>query len=77
MRLALGETLGLAGIAVGLGLVGSLALNRVLQTLLFDIKPTDPVTLAIVCLVIFIVSAIAAALPARRATGPMIALRYE
>jgi putative ABC transport system permease protein len=79
VRLVLREVLVLAGIALGLGLVGSLALSRVLQTLLFEVTATDPVTLSSVCCVIFAVSALAAVLPARRATriSPTVALRYE
>jgi putative ABC transport system permease protein len=79
VRLVLREALALAGIALGLGLAGSLALSRVLQTLLFEITPTDPTTLSSVCCVILAVSALAAVLPARRAmrVDPMVALRYE
>jgi predicted permease len=79
VRLVLQEALILAGIAVCLGLAGSLALSRVLQTLLFEVTPTDPTTLASVCCAILMVSALAAILPARRATriDPMVALRYE
>jgi putative ABC transport system permease protein len=79
VRLVLQEALILAGIAVVLGLVCSLALSRVLQTLLFEVTPTDPATLASVCGAILIVSALAAILPARRAmrVDPIVALRYE
>jgi putative ABC transport system permease protein len=78
-RLVLREALTLAGIALLLGLAGSLALSRVLQSLLFAVTPTDPVTLASVCFLVLAVSALAAVLPARRATriDPMVALRYE
>ena len=79
VRLVLREALVLAGTALGLGLAGSLALSRVLQTLLFEITPTDPITLALVCCTIFAVCALAAVLPARRAmrVDPIVALRYE
>jgi putative ABC transport system permease protein len=79
VRLVLQEALILAGIAVVLGLAGSLALSRVLETLLFEVTPTDPATLASVCGAILIVSALAAILPARRAmrVDPIVALRYE
>jgi predicted permease len=77
--LVLREALALAAIALLFGLAGSLALSRVLQSLLFEVTPTDPVTLATVCFVVLVVSALAAALPARRAAriDPMVALRYE
>jgi ABC-type antimicrobial peptide transport system permease subunit len=77
--LVLREALALAAIALLFGLAGSLALSRVLQSLLFEVTPTDPVTLATVCLVVLVVSALAAVLPARRAAriDPIVALRYE
>ena len=78
-RLVLREALMLAILALAIGLAASLALNQVLQTLLFEVTPTDPGTLGLVCGVILAVSALAAVLPARRATrvDPMAALRYE
>jgi putative ABC transport system permease protein len=79
VRLVLREALTLAAIALLLGLAGSLALSRVLQTLLFEVTPTDPATLASACGLVLAVSALAAVLPARRAThiDPIVALRYE
>jgi putative ABC transport system permease protein len=79
LRLVLREALALAAIALLFGLAGSLALSRVLRSLLFDVTPTDPATLASVCLVVLAVSALAAFLPARRAMriDPVVALRYE
>jgi putative ABC transport system permease protein len=78
-RLVLREALTLAILALAIGLAASLALSRVLETLLFEVTPTDPGTLGLVCGVILAVSALAAVLPARRATrvDPMAALRYE
>src|SRR4029077_2254148 len=79
VRLVLRETLTLAAIALLLGLAGSFALSRVLQTLLFEVTPTDPATLASLSGLVLAVSALAAVLPARRAThiDPMVALLYE
>ncbi len=51
-----------------LGLVGSLALSRVLTSLLFKVKPTDPVTLLAVVTVLATVGLIACYVPARRTT---------
>jgi ABC-type lipoprotein release transport system permease subunit len=50
-----------------------------LQSLLFGVKPQDPGTMTVACLVLVIAAAIAAYLPARRATrvDPMVVLRYE
>jgi hypothetical protein len=70
-------TLALAG--VGFGLVGSLALTRLLQGMLFDIGRLDPVTFASLSALVIGVALFAAFLPALRATrvDPMIALRME
>jgi putative ABC transport system permease protein len=78
-RLVLREALALSAIALALGLLASLALGRVLQSLLFEVTPTDPATLASVAAVVLAVSILAAAIPARRATrvDPLTALRYE
>ncbi len=78
-RLVLREALTLSFIALVLGLLGSLALSRALQSLLFEVTPTDPFTLASVCGLVLWVSILAAAIPARRATriDPIVALRYE
>ena len=79
VRLVLREALVLTAIALLLGLAGSLALSRVLRSLLFEVTPTDPFTLALVCFLVFAVSALAALLPAQHAgrIDPIVALRYE
>jgi predicted permease len=72
-----GMLLTVIGIAVGLG--GAFVLTRFLSTLLFGVTPTDPVTFAIVSLLLGVVAFLASYIPARRATkvDPMVALRYE
>jgi putative ABC transport system permease protein len=67
----------LAGVA--LGLAGSLALTRFLESLLFGVTPTDPLTFGAVALLLVGVAAVASYLPARRATrvDPMTVLRQE
>ncbi len=78
-RLVIGKSsaLGLAGVA--LGVAGALALTRVLGTLLYEIKPTDPLTFAALSAVMIAAVLAAALAPARRATkvDPITALRYE
>ena len=79
LRLVLGSAMSLAGIGLGIGILGSLAFTRVLSSLLFGVSPRDPVTLAIVAAVLAAVAFIACYVPARRATrvDPVVALRYE
>ncbi len=78
-RLVLGEVLALAALALALGFAASLLLSRVLASLLFEVTPTDPLTLISAGGVILAVSVLAAILPAHRAirVDPIVALRYE
>jgi predicted permease len=78
-RMVLREALLLAGLAVAIGLGGALALTRVMESLLYETTPNDPATLAISAAAMLFVAAVAALVPARRATrvDPLVALRYE
>jgi len=69
----------LALIGVAAGVIGALALTRVLSSLLYDVTPTDPATLAGVSIVLSAIALLAGYLPARRAAkvDPMEALRCE
>ncbi|HEY0969723.1 MAG TPA: ABC transporter permease [Gemmatimonadales bacterium] len=73
------QSLSLAMVGVVLGLAGAMAATRVLASLLYDVSPTDPLTLALVALSLLAVAAIASFAPARRAAGvdPVVALRSE
>jgi ABC-type antimicrobial peptide transport system permease subunit len=70
-------TLVLIGVAVGLPVV--FAVKRFASSLLFGLTPTDPLSLGLAALSMFVVAMIAGYLPARRATkvDPLVALRYE
>ncbi len=73
------QGLRVALIGLAIGAAGSLALSRVMQTLLFEIQPTDPLTFIGVTALLATVAVLACYLPARRASSvdPMTALRYE
>jgi predicted permease len=75
----LGSGLTLATVGLVAGLAAALALTRLIETMLFDVRPTDPATLVSVAAVIMSVALVACAVPAHRATrvDPITALREE
>jgi putative ABC transport system permease protein len=75
MVLRHGLSLAAAGIAIGL--VAALALTRLMQSVLYGVRPNDPVTFAAVTVALLLIALMASFLPARRATkvSPIIALR--
>jgi len=79
LGLVLKEALRLTTLGVALGLVGAFAATRVLRSLLFEVKPTDPTTFICLSLLLTLVALLASYIPARRATkvDPLVALRYE
>jgi predicted permease len=79
LSMVVGRGLRLAGLGVAAGLVGSLALTRLMAGVLFGVTPTDPLTFGVVALALLAVAALASWLPALRATrvDPLVALRYE
>ena len=73
------ETLALTLIGIAVGIPCAVATARLITHLLFKVTPYDPVTLALVPLVLIAVGALASYIPARRAqrVDPMVVLRYE
>jgi putative ABC transport system permease protein len=79
LRLVVGHGLTLTGIGLGIGLAVAVAGTRLLATLLFGVSATDPLTFAVIALLLAFVALLACYLPARRATkvDPMVALRCD
>jgi putative ABC transport system permease protein len=79
LRLVMGQGLGLTLIGIGVGMAGAFALTRFMESLLFGVSATDPVTLAGVGLAFAVAALMAAYIPARRASrvDPMVCLRCE
>ncbi|HEX4945386.1 MAG TPA: ABC transporter permease [Blastocatellia bacterium] len=79
LRLVLRQGLMLALLGVALGIAASLALTRLMKSLLFGVSTTDPLTFVAVASLLIFIALLACWIPARRATqvDPMIALRCE
>jgi len=79
LRLVMGQGLKLALTGLGIGMAGSLALMRVIKTLLFGVSAADPLTFGASALLLLAVTLVACWVPARRAAkvDPLAALRHE
>ena len=66
-------------LGIGAGLVGALALSRVLASLVFDVPVHDPLTYVVVAITLGVVAFAACVIPARKASqvDPMVALRCD
>ena len=79
LRLILGQGTQLVVAGIAIGIFGAIGLTRLMASQLFQISTTDPLTFAVVSLILVLVALTACYLPARRAAKvePMVALRYE
>ena len=78
-RLVIAKAAMLAALGVLIGIAAAFGLTRLMASLLYEVKATDPAIFAAVAILVLVVAMLAAYLPARRATGvdPVIALRHE
>jgi ABC-type antimicrobial peptide transport system permease subunit len=79
LTMVLRQGMSIAAAGIGAGVVGALALAQMLDSLLFEIDPRNPILLGVAAGTFLLVSALACLLPARRATGvePVRVLKVE
>jgi putative ABC transport system permease protein len=79
LKLILTQGLKLALLGDGLGLLAAFALTRLMESLLFGVRPTDPLTFSLIAIALLLVALLACYLPARRATKVdlLTSLRHE
>jgi len=79
LRLVIGQGMALVSVGVVIGVAAAWALTRLMATMLFEVRATDPATFALIALLLALVALAACWIPARRAAkvDPMIALRCE
>jgi ABC-type antimicrobial peptide transport system permease subunit len=77
--MVLGEGIRLSAAGIVLGLLGAVVLARLMRSLLYEVSPSDPLSLGSGTLLLLAVALVACYIPARRAakTDPMVALRHE
>ncbi|HSQ24417.1 MAG TPA: ABC transporter permease [Pyrinomonadaceae bacterium] len=79
LKLVMRQGMSLVLVGVGIGLIGAVALTRIIASLLFDVGTRDPATFSVVAILLGAVAFIACYVPALRATkvDPLVALRYD
>ncbi len=79
LRLVIWQGMKLVVIGLVIGALGAYALKQVIESQLYGVKANDPITLAVVGVLLLLIALVACYIPARRAAkvDPMVALRYE
>jgi ABC-type antimicrobial peptide transport system permease subunit len=79
LRLIMSDGARMALLGMGIGIVAALGLTHLMTSMLFGVRPTDPLTFAAVTLVLGLIALLACYVPAHRAmrVDPTVALRYE
>jgi len=79
LKLVLRQAMIVVLVGVGIGLLGSWALTRLMKSLLFNVSVTDPLTFAGIAVLMILIALLACLIPATRATkvDPLVALRHE
>jgi predicted permease len=79
LRMVLGDGAQMAFVGIAIGVLAALGLTHLMSSMLFGVKPTDPLTFAAVALALCAIALLACYMPARRAMNvdPIVALRYE
>ena len=79
LQMVLRETFLLVAMGIAMGIFVALGASRLISTLLYGLRPTDPLTIAAATLLMIAAAGLAGYVPARRASyvDPMVALRYE
>jgi predicted permease len=79
LKLVLKQAIWISMVGISAGLAGTLAIGNVVKSLLYEVAPTDPLTIGAVSILLVLVTIVACYFPARRAlrVDPLVALRYE
>jgi putative ABC transport system permease protein len=79
VRMVVGQAMSIALVGIGVGLAAALGLTRLMESLLYEVRPNDPPTLAAVAIMLAMTSVLACWVPAIKAAlvDPVVALRHE